>query len=83
MNTLSIILILIIAAAFIAVAVRLCRKGPGCNCTTCDGCPCKCKRTPTAPSGHLPKPLSGSATSPLLGKGPAANSGEEYLRAKK
>ena len=32
--------------------------------------------TPSAPMGHLPQPLSGSATSPLLGKG-SADAGKE------
>ena len=38
--------------------------------------------TPSVPLGHLPQPLSGSATSPLLGKG-SANAGERSADAGK
>ena len=38
--------------------------------------------TPSAPLGHLPQPLSGSATSPLLGKG-SADAGERSADAGK
>ncbi|MCQ2292417.1 MAG: FeoB-associated Cys-rich membrane protein [Bacteroidaceae bacterium] len=44
MNAISIIIVLVIAAAVVAVVSYLWRKGSGCSCNSCEGCPLPCKK---------------------------------------
>lgn len=44
MNAISIIIVLVIAAAVVAVVGYLWRKGTKCSCNSCEGCPLPCKK---------------------------------------